>query len=1180
MGQQTLQTVITLSGKVDNTFGNIGTALINVGNHIDALSQKIIDFGKESVEEYVEYDDVMREVQALGEYDDKTMRVLNEYNKTIAQSSKYTMDQAAQAEVMMAQLGLNMEQTKTLMPTVMNLATAANIDLADSLDYLYYTLNALGMPMEYANTLSDQMSKTAAISAADIDTLGQSMQRLGSGAQFFAGGSSEILAILGGISQFGSDMQGTNAGTQLRNFMLTLLAPTKSKDELIQSLRVTEEEWAEFESYMEDAGIDVNNTADAMNELGLSVYDSTTGELKPAIQIIGELNAALSTLSEAEQNKMLGNLFGKRTTTTALNLMAALGTIIDYQQQIEGGSAGYTESMAATMEGGLGGALREFTASWDAFQTTVGETIAPAVEGVADFMTDIVNGLANMDKDKLEVLLGAATGIAAAGPTLLLAGSAFRLIGFAMTPIGAAALGLTALAAAAGALYQLGEANFAANFGEMELDTEALLAHVNGIGNAFNDTYTDVNNYNTALQTAVQNFETASTTLSGDLLTNMITGATLTPEQIASITSLGETMGNELLAGISASFDKSASYLTMLFGGLDSAATDDEYAGAILLADTMYENLVGQAEQLGREFGETLGTAMDDGIITGNEYNAIMEKMQAYNDAMAFAAKADQAAELAQQLHKAQSVSWDSAESFLAEQAEIMNANLAAAEETHIGERAKWGVYYDEAISKGWINPITGAAYTDADKSAFLTDMDAQYAAKIQGYKDDNAQVTMAVFDALMSQSGYGEAWQFLSGLYANGDLKRDEYGEVSPDAVNWATLFPDGMPLFGEENPLKDQLYDLWRGEHGISGVDNKLTEILGPYMDSESIALIPKMLDDALQIGDYLYSHNATTAREMLDENPAWYVSEFFDTLGLGIEGLQDVDIGAKWAEIGTSAQGEVGNLTAALKNVYDFEKVLADMGGSFSEASNPFRDQAAAWQLMYGGINAEDYLITATVEPVVPDGAIEAAAGDATIPAEVVPETGGDTGAVEIQAEVTGQTEAAANALADAQGVMDAGLTADATVTGLYTSAVAERASAQAYLSDNPGTWRVNTVRSGSLTGNKMSLFAEGGRATEASIFGEAGPEWAIPEEHTDRVASLFNAAREAAGFTWPELIARNGGLNAGGGTPAQIIYSPTIYANDANGVEQKLIEDKERLDRWWSEKQMHDDVEVYA
>ena len=1180
MGQQTLQTIITLSGRVDNTFGEIGTALINVGNHIDALSQKIIDFGKESVEEYVEYDDVMREVQALGEYDDKTMRVLNEYNKTIAQTSKYTMDQAAQAEVMMAQLGLNMDQTKTLMPTVMNLATAANIDLADSLDYLYYTLNALGMPMEYANTLSDQMSKTAAISAADIDTLGQSMQRLGSGAQFFAGGSDEILAILGGISQFGSDMQGTNAGTQLRNFMLTLLAPTQSKDKLIQSLRVTEEEWAEFESYMEDAGIDVNNTADAMNELGLSVYDSTTGELKPAIQIIGELEAALSTLSEADKNEMLGNLFGKRTTTTALNLMEALGTIIAYQQQIEGGSAGYTEAMADTMEGGLGGALREFTASWDAFQTTIGEAIAPSVEGVADFMTDIVNGLANMDEDKLNVLLGAATGIAAAGPTLLLAGSAFRLIGFAMTPIGAAALGLTALAAAAGALYQLGEANFAANFGDMELDTETLLAHVNGIGEAFNNTYTDVNNYNTALQTAVENFTTASTTLSGDLLTNMITGATLTPEQMESISSLGETMGQELLAGINASFDKSASYLTMLFGGLDTAAYDDEYAGAILLADTMYENLVGQAEQLGREFGETLGTAMDDGVITGNEYNVIMEKMQAYNDAMALATQADQAAELAQQLHKAQSVSWESAESFLAEQAEIMNANLAAAEETHIGERAKWGVYYDEAISKGWINPITGAAYTDADKSAFLADMDAQYAAKVQGYKDDNAQVSMAVFDALMSQSGYGEAWQFLSGLYEGGDLKRNEHGDVAWDAVNWASLFPGGMPTWEQDNPVADQLYDLWRAEHGASGINNKLTEILGPYMDSSAIALIPQMLDDALTIMGYTYAHSADSARDAVDMNP--YMGEFFDVVGRSLEnGEGFAEIGQKWSGFDESMQSMIGELTTGLKNTFDFEKVLADIGGPLASASNPFRDQVAAYQLMYGEINAEDYLITATVEPVVPAGAVEAAAGEQVIPATVEPDATIDAEGMAAEAQAAGA--AAETSLMTGYG--DPTLDATVDSTGISSDATTAGSSAVAALYaawGNPTlTARVSYsgIRSGnSLLGGK--LFAEGGRATEASIFGEAGPEWAIPEEHTDRVASLFNAAREAAGFTWPELIARNGGLNAGGGMPAQIIYSPTIYANDANGVEQKLIEDKERLDRWWSEKQMHDDVEVYA
>ena len=109
----------------------------------------------------------------------------------------------------------------------------------------------------------------------------------------------------------------------------------------------------------------------------------------------------------------------------------------------------------------------------------------------------------------------------------------------------------------------------------------------------------------------------------------------------------------------------------------------------------------------------------------------------------------------------------------------------------------------------------------------------------------------------------------------------------------------------------------------------------------------------------------------------------------------------------------------------------------------------------------------------------------------------------------------------------------------------------------------------------------LFAEGGRATTASIFGEAGPEWAIPEEHSQRTADLLNAAREASGFTWPDLLARYGGLNANTGElPTTLIYSPTINAADATGVDQVLMADKERLNRWYEEKKMRDEVEVYA
>ena len=111
--QQTLQTVITLSGKVDNEFGNIGEALLNIGNHVDALSQKIINFGKQDIRKFINYDDVMREVQALGDYTSSQRAQMDAYNQMIAQDSRFTMQQAAQADILVLTLPLT-EQTHHL----------------------------------------------------------------------------------------------------------------------------------------------------------------------------------------------------------------------------------------------------------------------------------------------------------------------------------------------------------------------------------------------------------------------------------------------------------------------------------------------------------------------------------------------------------------------------------------------------------------------------------------------------------------------------------------------------------------------------------------------------------------------------------------------------------------------------------------------------------------------------------------------------------------------------------------------------------------------------------------------------------------------------------------------------------------------------------------------------------
>ena len=125
---------------------------------------------------------------------------------------------------------------------------------------------------------------------------------------------------------------------------------------------------------------------------------------------------------------------------------------------------------------------------------------------------------------------------------------------------------------------------------------------------------------------------------------------------------------------------------------------------------------------------------------------------------------------------------------------------------------------------------------------------------------------------------------------------------------------------------------------------------------------------------------------------------------------------------------------------------------------------------------------------------------------------------------------------------------------------------------------------------IVGSRMFGFAEGGRATEPSIFGEGDTaEWAIPEAHTERTAQLLNKAREASGFTWGDILGRFGGLNADPNhVNVNLTYAPTINAGSAEGVSDALDNDKGRVARIvreavkkaMNEARMHDELEVYA
>lgn len=1053
MAQREVKASIVLGGRVDGSVNVIGAKLdelagkadllgekwLRQGAQIDQVGRQIINLGKESVSVYRNYEDGILETRSVlqGVYGNnelnKVMESLEKHAQRWAASTIFHTDDVADAMATAAHAGWDYEKILAGLPSAMLAAQAGGMELTQTVDYLAKMLAATNTPFSESGRLIDEWARAADLVATDIPELGNAFIRLGASAQF-ADSNEELLTMLAILANVGT--VGETAGTGVRNMMLRMVAPTKSAAAAMDTLGMSEEELEEAFSGVDEASAEAYET---LEEYGFSAYDAQ-GNLKSFIQIFTDLNDALEKLpSEQERNDILATLFPSRTISYAKAMLEAVksGSIYDIYNTIANESSGYAQRKQDILMSGLTGALETLGSKAEEVKRKIGEELAPQVTGVSSAIGNLLDKISGMDDVLFTGFVTGLETIAGLGAGLLVAGTAMKLIGLFLAG-GYWVVGAAAIIGIAKALKELDEQQFRDKFGDMDLDTDTLSEYVKDLNAAFQTGYTEINSYRDALEGAVTSYTTASQTLSGDLLTKAITGATLTDAEKEQIKGLGRTMGDEVLSGIQASFDETAAYLEMLYGGTGEAKNNPEYQAAILLTDSIHSMMMTEARQLGEDFNKTLSAAMDDSIVTGDEYAVIMEKLQAYNEALAYAQQADSAGEMAVQLHKAQSVSWDSFADFASQTEDAFGSAMATEEEAYIRQRAKQEAYYRYAIEHGYTNKLTGKAYTVEDWEKFAASYDAQYQARRIALTDQNAQVMATAFDALIASSDYGDAWKLIKNVYAaygGLDTAFDEYGNYSD--IDWSR-FTDETDIAA----LGDQVYGLYEDL-------GRFEKILKPYKDSA-------------------------------------FGSQMLTMLGM-TEGLSNV--------------------------LYASDRGAGAYSGSIAE------DMTAQF-----GQKIE----------VTDDGTAE-----------------------ETRAEI--------------EQVFSEPIEQEVQIVYKGGSTYVQKSA--------PGV--IHTPGKG-LFSNMLSLFAEGGRSEEPAIFGEDGPEWAIPEEHSSRTAQLLDAARRGSGFTWKEILERNGGLNANphSGGSRTLVYSPTIYARDADGVEARLLEDKARLEKWWRERALREEVEVYA
>lgn len=1101
MAKQNLETLITINARAGNGFSKLGNTLTEMGSIVNGFSQQLISFGKDSVNVYRSYERSMKDAEVAlsttyGRNTAELARTMKELDAAATEWAATTIfhtNDVADAISVAAHAGWDLEEIMAGLPAAMQLAQAGGLDLSESVNYIVKATSAAGVGFEDLTNFTDQWTFAANSSASEIREFGDAMLRMGSTMRF-AADPAELMTLIAVTANAGA--VGAEAGAQIRNSILRLIAPTDKAERAMAQLGAASQETVDL---MGDADLAASNLI--LTQHGFSAYDEQ-GNLKNILEIYRELYLALGEIAGGFDNiernqdaiRILSSIFPTRTITEAITLLRGASEGYDglFAAMQNGAAEGYGAYAAETMMDSLDGKLEIFESKVERLEQVIGQELRDDVIGAADWAGGLIDSLAEMDPNGLSALVSGLEVVAGVGPALLAAGGAFRLLGAVFSgPVGIAAAALVGVGAGLAALSDWNESQFESNFGNMELDMAAIDGYIQSIGSGFRGAYAEANAFRDAVNGALKGYEEASGSLSSSLMSKMLTKAELTSADKRELERLADQMYSALTDAISNSAAATQSFWTQMLG--NSGETGQQVYQQIMdLTNQASAEAMLEAESISQDLRAALTSAFADGEISPEEYQNILGYMNAYNDAMARAAaeakSEDDYVRMQGYLQKAQSASWDEVEGIIGEATADRDQVLQEQEDAFLEERFRLEYRWNRAIQEGWM--INGALATEEGKIAALEEADAAFEEQQNRTSAAYDNLILDLYDTALQQSDLAGPYADLmeiTGQYRRGELLGADATRIIRDRY--------GSDLHGKLPNL------IWGAE--ASDMGEVLSSLFGIYGGAEGIAE---------KISYYEGIGNEEMAERLLNYAVAKNLLSYTDGFGFMAANWekQDKEIFGKWIDDYHIPEEYLNTTVRALETDPTTGRTLTPV----YDYTDPDTGKTSTY--------------------LIPPGEywnVGSSAGEHRLQIN---------SAVEVP--VTADTTELDQTLQNYE--------APPVIAKIY-----------------------------GMTG--MNMYASGGRATEPSIFGDAGAEWAIPEEHSERTAALLNAARAASGWSWPDLLARFGGMNANAShTPTTIVYSPTIHAQDAAGVEEALRRDKKRMEKWLEEMKARDAAEVYT
>lgn len=358
---------------------------------------------------------------------------LRDYAKEMGKNTAFSASEAADALNYMALAGYDVQTSMEMLPNVLNLAAAGNMDLARASDMVTDTQTAFGINIERTNQLVDEMAKAASTGNTSVEQLGDAFLVVGGlaqelnggivtlddGTQVAVDGVQELEIALTAMANAG--VKGSEAGTHMRNILLKLSSPTDDGTLALEKLGVAIYDDEGKMRSLHDIFGDMNDAlkgdvlpsfTDFYNEIskmnsedilkkfeeapedfeffGVSVVDAE-GHLKDFNSVYAEAQDMFEGgISQEDKIQAFADMFNVRDLSAAEAILNSMDDDWDNIGESILDAQGSAQKMADTQLDNLAGDVTKFKSALENAKITMSEKLMPVLREIVDTVTKFV----------------------------------------------------------------------------------------------------------------------------------------------------------------------------------------------------------------------------------------------------------------------------------------------------------------------------------------------------------------------------------------------------------------------------------------------------------------------------------------------------------------------------------------------------------------------------------------------------------------------------------------------------------------------------------------------------------------------------------------------------------------------------------------------------------------------